>query len=1026
MILPPSDFLNWDFGGSAVLSESFQCGFCFLVFHHVIHQKPTVWQNKDPIAYQETKQTSYSVRAWQAGHWIKGYNELRGLRGHLLNVFFVDLNDKMGNIRTMLIRRKIPEKLFSCKALFLFNLASPHWCSIPCDQPLAYNVMCQSLNNSSTKLTDIQIFPEYIFCLEGNLIKNSTCYKFEWHNYTTEQEVCHKNVKNFQYLFDAPQITEFPPVILSDTKFVVVTRYFNEYNYNVHQGTNKLSGGYCITTFPSEEITMKPNMFGCSNGAYTSSHGVCDGESDCPGGSLDNEMNLCASSEGTKGMQTCNYLLYAALDGKCEPYIITKEVTNPEISTPKNHTENEDKTEYFECKNGQRIDIGSVNDLTIDCFPKGEDEVDYGLMSDLQEGINSHCLQCKNPHQLPCVRCYPLCYNVSELCTYQLNSVGNLVPCRTGEHIQECGHFECNMMFKCPQYYCIAWSYVCNGVWDCPGGTDESSKHQCGQGRSCSGLFKCKGYQTCIHPGHVCDKYSHCPFGDDEMSCSLKEVTCPQTCRCLQFAVVCKNITINSNVLYKITPFRAIFVIGSSGGMFDEKLILTNSLLFSLTKANLKHVCAVIFFGSFIKHINISANQIELIGSNCFSESKSLTLLDLSVNEIAFLHEGTFHSLPQLMVLILSKNPILKIGNNVIQGAPKLSLISLESLCKIKIHHAAFQSFNLLHIETDQFWMCCLAPEEVQCSAARPWYYSCNNILESNEIKVTFLCVSVGIVVLNVMSMITQQISVRKASGKRPKAFKNLAVSINVADIFCSVPLASLWIADLVFTGKFSSGSAKWQSSSFCHFIAFHFVYFSFISPALLCLLSHIRLELTENPFSTKLREAKLVVQHIAGFNIVCATSGLLFTLSIWAVNSLLLNTWMAVPFCLPFVDPKNENAATKVVTCTTILVQLGSVFFILYKHIKLYSTLIESQKSLESSKSKSISHTSVMFQIIVLSGSNALCWIPASVVLLTCLVLEKYPLKMLAWTIGTVFPINSVLNPIVFIVTTIRKIKNN
>ena len=55
------------------------------------------------------------------------------------------------------------------------------------------------------------------------------------------------------------------------------------------------------------------------------------------------------------------------------------------------------------------------------------------------------------------------CFNFTDICLYKLNSKSNMIPCRNGGHLENCGNFECNMMFKCPDYYCIPWTYVCDG-----------------------------------------------------------------------------------------------------------------------------------------------------------------------------------------------------------------------------------------------------------------------------------------------------------------------------------------------------------------------------------------------------------------------------------------------------------------------------------------------------------------------------------------------------------------------------------
>ena len=79
---------------------------------------------------------------------------------------------------------------------------------------------------------------------------------------------------------------------------------------------------------------------------------------------------------------------------------------------------------------------------------------------------------CYLPSQIPCKYGHPRCYNISEICVYKLDFNGYIVPCRTGSHLGNCEEFQCNTFYKCPGYYCVRWSYVCDGKWDCPYGYD--------------------------------------------------------------------------------------------------------------------------------------------------------------------------------------------------------------------------------------------------------------------------------------------------------------------------------------------------------------------------------------------------------------------------------------------------------------------------------------------------------------------------------------------------------------------------
>ena len=137
------------------------------------------------------------------------------------------------------------------------------------------------------------------------------------------------------------------------------------------------------------------------------------------------------------------------------------------------------------------------NYLIADCSPNEDND----KKTILKYNLNSVC---QENGLLPCREQYKKCYNITEMCIYRLNKNNLLIPCRTGEHVVNCILIQCNMKFKCPGFYCIPWSYVCDGKWDCPGGYDEVRDLRCGVNRNCKNMFKCTNSQKCIHIGDIC------------------------------------------------------------------------------------------------------------------------------------------------------------------------------------------------------------------------------------------------------------------------------------------------------------------------------------------------------------------------------------------------------------------------------------------------------------------------------------------------------------------------------------------
>ncbi len=108
----------------------------------------------------------------------------------------------------------------------------------------------------------------------------------------------------------------------------------------------------------------------------------------------------------------------------------------------------------------------------------------------------------------------------------------------------ECENVECTAKyFKCLGYYCIPFRYVCNGLWECPGGMEENNCYI----RSCPGLFKCLNSVICISPESLCDGIIDCPYGDDIRFCDMNLPVCPILCVIIIFTTQQLGATFHLN-----------------------------------------------------------------------------------------------------------------------------------------------------------------------------------------------------------------------------------------------------------------------------------------------------------------------------------------------------------------------------------------------------------------------------------------------------------------------------------------------
>ena len=119
---------------------------------------------------------------------------------------------------------------------------------------------------------------------------------------------------------------------------------------------------------------------------------------------------------------------------------------------------------------------------------------------------------------------------------------------------------------------------------------------------------------------------------------------------------------------------------------------------------------------------------------------------------------------------------------------------------------------------------------------------------------------------------------------------------------------------------------------------------------------------------------------------------------------------------CLPFIDPSGSSIITKVISWVVIISQLISSVLITGMHILLVNKVNKSNKSVQ--KQKSDTTQMMIYQLILASTSNILCWFPANGIDLSAMFLSAYPINLVIWTTVIIMPIYSVINPFIFLVT--------
>ena len=250
---------------------------------------------------------------------------------------------------------------------------------------------------------------------------------------------------------------------------------------------------------------------------------------------------------------------------------------------------------------------------------------------------------------------------------------------------------------------------------------------------------------------------------------------------------------------------------------------------------------------------------------------------------------------------------------------------------------------------------------------------------------------------------------------KTSKMFTIVIVSVNINDILCGIYLCFIWIADLSYHGSFHVKEELWRSGFLCLTAFTTILWFTLLTEFVLIFMSLTRLMITMYPLDTKFKETKFIVKSLA-FSMLCS---LIFSTCIALVFKI-AEEYSTLNLCLPFIDPTGSQLIIKLITYITTGTQFGTSITIVIMHILLIMEVINFQKEIE--KCGKETNVALITQLLFVTLSNILCWFPAGCVYISATFLSTYPIDLVIWITVIGIPVNSIINPSIFIITTVRK----
>ncbi len=881
-----------------------------------------------------------------------------------------------------------------CTVLVLTNLAEPKLVVVPCSKKLGQAVYClPKIQSPPVEQQNSTIF----YCVNKTFLQiEHACYQFVWHKKSANERTVFetlsfaKSFHRFQTLFDAVSQV-FPPILYPPfTHLFVFTKCSKTYKYRtVYVPSHIEVNAFLLVQRAWKATQLYKTVFFCINGTLLSVVNLCDGKKDCPGNDNSDEDG-CNCSMSDRYSSKCKHLTNAQDPKRCSVfYFLSKSKTCKfyhEVETCNKQTNN---TEI-----GVRYTQSRKN--TTASYENG----DTALCAD--EGK----LSCQDDTK---------CYEIHQICVYQLDTSGVLFPCKEGSHMQNCKKFVCNAMFKCPSFYCIPWEFACDGKWDCPKGLDET----CSATPTCQSLFKCQNTHICLHIIRVCDNVYDCPKKDDEFSCALKSFKCPSTCSCLLSAVHCYRGSLIHHQLVQLLLYQAVFM--QSVKLHPNFPVVRHKhLLFMMKHCTIAVWCNLMQRMVSAIHIVLRQNSLQNITRNCFGEAKQVVFVRLDENKISSIEHNAFPVNHKLSVLNLSSNPLHNLASSAFGALCMITVLSIHNYSLVGEHSNPLDDTKVGILDTNSYILSCLNHLNMKHTAVLPWFMSCYQMLNSNEVRHVYWTVSVLICLLALTCLVVQKKFSVTGHEKATSAYKIQVASMNTLDLSFSFYCSALAMVDNYYGNVFVVYASLWKSSFFCFSLNTLFLNYSILSPGLLFLMSVSRLMVVISPMKTGFKKASFVKKCLVLISFTSLLFSSILTLILWATEGQVPNT-----LCVPYSDPLDSVVIVQVLAWIILLEQSCPAIAIAVMYIILLKQLKKSQEKVSQGRSKKIRFVPLLCQLVCLSTTNFLCWIPSGIVFVFALLKDRYVPLLLVLTIVLGTALNALVNPIIFIIMSARKQRN-
>ena len=467
--------------------------------------------------------------------------------------------------------------------------------------------------------------------------------------------------------------------------------------------------------------------------------------------------------------------------------------------------------------------------------------------------------------------------------------------------------------------------------------------------------------------------------------------------------------------------------------------------------------------------LDVNENQVTILKQVTFQNLKKLIFLSIAKNSITTLHSHVFFSLDNLEFMNASYNAIQKIGSTVFSNETKLKTFDLRGNELYKVASHSFSSFTNSTIIVDKYATCCFL-NKGNCIPMKPRteYLTCNRMLQDVILRISMWILGVSAFICNVIAYC---ICLQKQKAKikvQTLLISNLALS----DLLMGVNMLILATADMYYKRYFPSYAHTWRQSFACKLAGFLSIFSSEGSVFFITLISIDRMLRIKYPSGSHQLEIKstcicvtltwlmalvisvipisltsdkgnfysisevcigipIVRRHLTTFmnesteiNTTTISSSTEFKYSRFSGNfgydtvvGLSVNNLESTQN-ITYTIAKNAGTQVGSIYSIVVFITVNFVCFVIVACCYVYIFIKARRTTKRATRSQNCNDELRMAKkMFPLVFTDFCCWVPLSFIciLTQSRVIEVSP-EMYAWTVGFILPINSSINPFLYV----------